>query len=302
MDVKLQDIAVKDVKPEPSGNKPEVNLVEQVNSTQPTETDDLLSRVTKFEQEASPANKSEEQIDKEIYNDAEFRQKIDAVQDPQLKEYLIQLRKSGVRGVNEKLSEIAEIRKELQAVKEGIIPKGWSPERVKQLINDPEFLQAAQQVAGVQPEIESDEYIPDAVKKELSELRNKVSSWEKGMTEMQKRQIQQNLERQHSELSNKYGNYDRNKVDEIRKELLEGKIQATNEHLYKAFYHDDNVRRAYEMGRRDASKGIQEKQEASSYEGTNQIRNSDISPEKEETNKQFWNRIINKRMEELHKK
>ena len=154
MDVKLQDIAVKT---EPSGNveQPEVKPVEQGESTQPNQAEDLLSRVTKFEQEASPANKSEEQIDKEVYNDAEFRKKIEAIQDPELKEHLVQLRKSGVRGVNEKLSEIAEIRKELQSVKEGIMPKGWSPERVKQLINDPEFLQAAQQVAGIQSTVGS---------------------------------------------------------------------------------------------------------------------------------------------------
>lgn len=302
MNVKLQDIASQTPtgNPNPEGNIPEGQPADQTQqqSSQQPNTDDLFKRVTQFVENENPANKSEDEIDNDIYNDAEFRKKIDAIEDPQLKEYLTKLRKSGVRGVNEKLSEIAEIRKELQAVKSGLQKEGWSPQRIQQLMNDPEFLKAAQQVVGSQNVSDDDEYIPDSVKQKLAELddiKKQMQNWQQAIA-------QQNFEQQHNQLSRKYGNYDRNKIDEIRKELLEGKIQATNEHLYKAFYHDENLKRAYELGKKDAMSGIDEKQQANSFEGVTQFKNKEVKPEDNETSKQFWNRIVKSKIEALNKK
>jgi len=264
---------------------------------QQTQTDDLLSRVTKFVKDKDLTTKSDDDIDKEVYNDAEFRAKIDAIQDPTLKEYMVKLRKSGIRGVNEKLTEIADIRKEIQSLKEGIIPKNWTPERVQQLIKDPEFLQAAQQVAGTTDESDG-EYVPESVKKKLAEIDNIKNQ----LMQQQQNQFLQNIEQEHQVLSQKYGNYDRNKVDEIRKDLLEGRIHANSEHLYKAWFHDENVRRAYEMGRQDERGGVSERQRATSFDGSSQQSNTDIKIEKTDSDKQVWQKIVNKAMMSIQKK
>ena len=39
----------------------------------PSQTDDLISKVTQFEVEQNPVNKSPEQVDAELFNDKEFR-------------------------------------------------------------------------------------------------------------------------------------------------------------------------------------------------------------------------------------
>ena len=276
--------------PTPEGNTPEGQASQPDQPSSQPKQEDLLTRVTKFVETESPTNKSDTQIDTDIYNDTEFRAKIDGLQDPELKEYMIQLRKSGIRGVNEKLGEIAEIRKEIQSIKGSQQPEKWSAQRVQNLINDPDFLAAAQQVTGVTPSNEDDEYVPESVKRKLAELdqvKSQMSAW-------QLQQFKQNIDNQHTQLSTKYGNYDRNKVDEIRKELLEGNIQATNEHLYKAWTHDENVKNAYEMGRRDAQEGITEKERSSSPSGYSQTQNSTMKAETKETDKQFWRRIVEK--------
>lgn len=270
--------------------------------TKQPNTDDLLSKVTKFVDEKTPANKSEDDIDVDVFNDAEFRKKIDALQDPELKQYMLSMRKTGVRGIQERLQEISEMRKELTALKQGINP-GWSPQRIQELLNDKEFLNAAQQVlgnTGIQQQSEDDEYVPDSVKRELQALREKTQQYEQQWNQFNQKQSQEQRIQEHNRLKERYGNYDPNKVDELITGLIQGKVQAGPEVVYKAYYHDENVKRAYEMGRRDALGGVQEKQQASSFStGTIQQPNSEIKPEKNETNKQFLNRIIQNKLSQL---
>jgi len=304
--MKLQDMSVSTTQPtqvvqqevkhvdQPQVKSQEATQEEKTPVSQQPKPDDLLTRVTKFVEKETPANKTEEQIDTEIYNDAEFRKKIDSIQDPQLKEYLTKLRKSGVSGVNTKLQEIAEIRKELQAVKQGLEPKGWSQERVQKLLSDPEFLQVAQQMTSQETE---DEYIPNSVKVKLAEVDNikaELNAWKQA-------KIQQDFESQHLQLSQKYGNYDKNRIDEIRKDLLEGKVQATNEHLYKAFYHDENLSKAYKLGLEDGRSGVKEKEQLSAFDGGKQVPNQDIKPNQGESSKQFWKRIVDNKLASLQK-
>lgn len=285
-----------------TGNTPETttNNVDQSQSAEGKHdsTDDLLSRVTKFVKDKDPNNKSPEEIDAEVYNDAAFREKIEKIQDPELKKHMELFRKSGITGLTKKFQEVAELRKEIQSLKDGITPKGWTPERIQQLIKDPEFLNAARQVADVPNEQTDDEYVPDSVKKKLAEIDNIKNQ----LLQQQQNQFVQKIEQEHQVLSQKYGNYDRNKVDEIRKELLEGKIHANSEHLYKAWFHDENVKKAYEMGRQDERAGVSEKQRASSFQGGSQTVNSDIKIEKTDSNQQVWEKIKQKALGSIQKK
>lgn len=272
-------------------------------ATKQPSSDDLLSRITRFVDDASPQNKSEDKIDEDVFNDAEFRKKIDSLQDPELKQYMISMRKTGVRGIQERLQEISEMRKELTALKQGINP-GWSPERVQQLLNDKEFLNAAQSVLGNQNQtLEDDgEYVPESVKQKLAKLEQENSQFKQQWNQFSQKQTMAQLQAEHERLKERYGNYDSQKVDELINGLIQGKVQAGPEVVYKAYFHDDNVKRAYEMGRRDALGGVKERQQASSFSSNSvQKPNSEIEPEKGETSKQFWNRIVNNKLSQLRK-
>jgi len=284
--------------------QPEQKPVEQAKeSTQQTSSDDLLSRITRFVDETSPKDKSEDKIDEDVFNDAEFRKKIDNLQDPELKQYMLSMRKTGVRGIQERLQEISEMRKELTALQQGINP-GWSPERIQKLLNDKEFLNAAQTVlgnTGQQEQFEDDgEYVPDSVKQKLAKLEEENSQFKQQWNNFSQQQTQAQRIQEHERLKERYGNYDPNKVDELITGLIQGKVQAGPEVVYKAYFHDDNVKNAYEMGRRDAMGGVTEKQQASSFH-TNSVQQptGEIKPEKDETNKQFLNRIIKNKLSQL---
>lgn len=279
--------------PKPEGNIPEG----QADKSQRPQTEDLLSRVTKFVETESPENKPEEKIDEEYFNDSELRKKIESIEDENLRNQFASLRKSLMRGANDKFQEIAEIRKELQSLKDGLQPKGWSPDRIQALMNDPEFLNAAKQVAGVS-EPEEDEYIPESVKnklKELDELKQKVGQWQNTLTKSQQEQA-------HQMLSSRYSDYDKTKIDEIHKSVLEKKVLPSFDDIYKVLNYEKNVKRAYEMGRKDALSGVSEKEQASSFQGISQTPNSEIKPEPNETNKQFWGKIIQKNLTSMQRK
>lgn len=289
-----ENLQVKETTQPEVGNTPTTEPAENNQQVQP---DDLLNRVTKFVETESPANKPEEKINEELFNDVELRQKIDSIEDEGLRTQFASLRKSLMRGANDKFQEIAEFRKELQNVKDGLQPKGWSPERIKQLMNDPEFLSAAQQVAGT-PQQEEDEYVPESVKnklKELDDLKEQVGKWQSTLTRSQQEQA-------HQTLKGRYADYNQEKIDEIHKDVLEKKIVPSYDDIYKVLNYVPNINKAYKMGRKDALEGIGEKEQASSFEGLNQTPNSEIKPEKEETNKQLWSRIADKAVTSMKRK
>jgi hypothetical protein len=258
------------------------------------EPEDLLSRVANFVEEKKPEGKSEDEIDGEVFNDAEFRRKIDAITDPELKDQMIRLRKSAISGVGQKFQEIAEIRKELQSLKERAVTQGnkWSAEKIQEMINDPEFIKAAQSVVG--NDNTDDEYIPESVKaqlRELADIKTKVGSWEEQMTRSQ-------MEQAHQVLTSKYGaDYDKNQIDSIHKSVLEGKVKPSFEDYYKAINYEKNVRRAYELGIKDARKGVEEKSEISSMDGIGQQPNQQLKPEVGESDKNFFKKIIQKNLQ-----
>jgi hypothetical protein len=209
-----------------------------------------------------------------------------------------------VRGIQERLQEISEMRKELTSLKQGINP-GWSPERIQQLLNDKEFLGAAQQVLGngiEQQNSDDDEYVPESVKREIDRLKQENSQFKQQWNQFNQRQSQEHIQREHQVLSEKYGNYDSKKVDELITGLIKGEVQAGPEVVYKAYFHDDNVKRAYEMGRRDAAGGFEEKRNVSSFSSnTVQQPNADLKAEKGESNKQFLQRIINNKLSQIRR-
>jgi len=269
----------------------------QATGTQEAPAEDLLSRVSKFVSSEVPKEDPKLEGISEHFDIKE----IDAITDPVAKEQALQAYKSFQRGFGEKFQELSQLKKEMEVLKsQGLQPAQteWTPERVQALASDPQFIAAASQVTGAVSG-DDDSIMSDAEKARMSSLQREVEELKKVSTQALRNQNVALRRSQHESLHTKYANYDPKEIDTITSDMLEGKIQATPEHIYKAFKHDDNVRKAYELGRIDERNGVSTKIASASPEGIQTTHSSPtIEPEKDESSKSFFNRIIQKRLAE----
>jgi len=206
------------------------------------------------------------------------------------------MRKSMMRGVNDKFQEMAILRKELEALKGQSQRPKFSANSVEELLQNQEFISEAQRISGKASEISQDESLSDVAKAEITRLKSELDTIKNGMAQQTSQQAQNEWNKHHEALQSRYKNYDRNRVDAIANELATGKINATPEYLYKAIYHDENVRRAYEMGRKESISKLEEKRNATSIDGINAVRNDGLAQDTSEDNKNFLQRIIANRL------
>jgi hypothetical protein len=266
----------------------------------PVTPDDLLSKVTQLEIEKSPAGKTDAEIDAVMFSDTELRAKLDAIQDPVLREQFINMRKSMMRGVNDKFQEMAVLRKDLEALKQsssGISGKPkFSANSVEELLQNTEFVSEAQRLTGKTDTLSSDDTLSAEAKAEISKLKSELDSVKNTMTQQNVSKAQAEWNNHHDVLSAKYKNYDRTEIDKVASDLAANRINVTPEYLYRVIHHDDNVRRAYELGRRESLSSSEEKKNATSIDGVNVVRNDSIQQNTGEDNRSFLQRIIATRL------
>jgi len=264
-------------------------MPEQGTTTQEAPAEDLLSRVSKFVASSAPV---EDPKLAGISADFDIKE-IDAITDPVAKEQALRAYKSFQRGFGEKFQEISQLRKEMEALKtQPAQSNTWTPERVQALANDPEFIAAASQITGGNQD-DDDSVMSDAEKARLSALQKEVEDLKKISNQALMQQQLAMRSQQHETLHTKYANYDPKEIDTITADMIQGRIQATPEHIYKAFKHDDNVRKAYELGRKDEREGVSTKIASASPDGIQTTHSSpEIKSEEGESSKAFFNRII----------
>jgi len=190
------------------------------------------------------------------------REDWDKVQsDPSLKKYY----QSMLTDYQKKTSELSEQRRTIEQQKQSA---NWTPERIQQLLNDPTFVQAAQQVASVQNPPNSgltdQEYsaLTDKEKAQLNNMQNEVHQLKLQNYQMQQKQ-QDELLRQ------KYANYAPDIVDTTIKQLVNNEVMATREDIWKVRDYDAAVQRAYQLGKQDRQLENTEKSQSLSAEGYN---------------------------------
>ena len=269
----MQEIAKENVGIQP--------IVEPKVETPPVPPEeDLVSRASKVKLEAM----------KPLDEDRFDVKDIEKITDPVAKKYAETAYKSFQRGFNQKFQEIAELRKSLEAQKEQSTT--WTPDRVKQLTEDPKFVEAAKVVMASQAPTGSG--LTDAEYSALSASeKQQLNSMQSELQQLRLQSIQQGLKQQDEHISKKYANYDAKAVDIITNELLTGKVQATREDLWKVYDYENAVKRAYELGRTDAVPGIAERTSASAYDGLQITRPSQAeSPKEGESNTKAWGRIV----------
>jgi hypothetical protein len=247
---------------------------------------DLITRVAQhkpeeIKPEVKPTGISEPEFD--------FKD-IEKIADPAAKDYAMKAYKSFQKGFNQKFQEIADIRKSLESKQQETT--AWTPDKVQGLLKDPQFLTAAQQVAatqapsGFEGSQEQWSALSDGDKTKFQMLENKINLLE-----------QQNFQTmkvsQDEQLRNKYPNYNPEAIDILTADLLQGKVQATREHLWKVYDYDEAVRRAYQLGKEDRQLDTKEKVSSTSVEGiTTTSSKEKPTPEKGESNRAFWDRVV----------
>jgi hypothetical protein len=269
--------------PEPQGQQPAPQVTEPKKDETP-----LIQRVAKFMETNDPVTTGVP-----VEDDFKFDiNEIQKIEDPKARELAEKAYKSFQRGFNKKFQDLAELRKSLES-------QGgtWTPDRINKLLNDPSFLQAAQQVAGTtNPQtsgLTDEEWsaLNDKEKAQLTGMQNKINQLEQfNMTALKTQQD--------ASLKQTYANYNPQQVDTLLSDMMSNRIQATREHLWKVIDYEPAVDRAYRLGRQDERAGTSDRVSAISAQGVTAQPNQTIQPEKEESNLNFWKRIASKRLAE----
>ena len=235
---------------------------------------DLVTRVSQFKTEEP------QKQDDGKFNINDLDQAIEKLPDPNLKDQVLGLKKSLLRGENQKYQEIANLRKEYETKLSQL--STWTPERVQGLLKDPNFVNAAQSV--VVP--------PQGDTSMLSEPERKMLEDNNKQVQSLMYQNQQLLKvQQDAQLRTKYANYDPGVVDKVTEDLVNNRIQATREDLFKVIDYENAVQRAYQLGKQDRAMENQEKVQGMTYQvGQTQTPQSSLQREKGETVQQFMQR------------
>lgn len=246
----------------------------------PEVKEDLLTRVKQFKQE--PVKKEADNpfgLTKEDY---------DAVQkDPTLQKFY----KSMLSDYTRKTQNLSEKERELESKKTG----HWTADRIqRELLNDPMFVQEAQKLA--QAQSPQDEYsgLTEREKAEIKQAREEARYAQLKLQQFEQRQLDESLK-------TKYESYNPEAVDILTADLLAGKVQATREHLFKAWDYDNMQKRvaeaAYELGLKDAKEGNLEKQQSMSTDGFSATPAKDVPKiEQGESNRDYFRRIALKNL------
>ena len=195
-----------------------------------------------------------------------------------------------------KTQGVSDIKKQLdEQIKASA---NWTPERVQGLLNDPNFVQAASQVAATRNPPNSgltDQEFSTLTDKEKTQITN----MQQQLSQMQLQNWQMQQKQQDEQLKTKYANYAPDIVDTTVQNLVSGKVQANREYVWKAIDYNDAVNRAYQLGLQDREATIQEKQQSSSLSGFNTTPTNDVPPINQgESNVAYFKRIANRRLEE----
>ncbi len=270
--------------PEPTVVEPQVvpSVVNPAVKSEP----DLITKVTQFKKETVQPEGVDINFDyKELEN----------IKDPVAKEVAMKAYKSMQAGATKKFQEASQLKKEAEEKLKSVEKKQWTPELIqKELLNDPQFLSAAQLISGNNNNTESS-LLSDEEKAEMNRLKNKV------MTLEQSNQLAL-ISQEDAQLSSKFSDYNSVRIDEALSNLVNTQPHKLREYVYKATFHDEHVKAAYEMGLQESKKNNQEKINAFSANGS-QVNSSENIPVKDkgESDTAYFIRLAQSRMAQMKK-
>lgn len=164
-------------------------------------------------------------------------------------------------GFNKKYQAVADLRKKIEA--DGVQNDTWTPQRLQQYLNRPDFIQAAQalqqQSAPQQWNGSQEEWsaLTDGEKSQFAAMSQQINR--------QGQQMEQILTAREDELlKQQYPDYNPQLVDKLKSDLISGSYQATRADIWKVANFESAVERAYRLGQEDAFKERTERGNAAS--------------------------------------
>ncbi len=251
---------------------------------------DLITRVSEFKKSKATA------ISTTNDNNTFFDYKeIEKITDPTSRKFAEDAYKSMQSGFTKKTQEIAETKRQLdQKVSE---MQNWSPERIqRELLNNPQFLTAAQQIAQVNNPPNSgltDEQfsaLTPQEKAQIDALKSKINTLEQS-------NFQATVAQRDSQLQTRYPDYNPAQIDETIRNLAQMNPLDIREHVYKSLKHDEDVANAYELGKQEA-RGLNQERISAITPNTTTSTNSDGLParEKSDTDQTYFMKLANFRL------
>lgn len=253
---------------------------------------DLITKVTNYKKQETP----KEPTDLVDIN-FDFKE-LENIKDPLAKDVAMKAYKSMQSGATKKFQEASTLRKEAEEKVKAIEQKmaemsTWTPDRIqKELLNNPGFLEAAQQIAGNQ---NTESLLSE-------EDRAKINSLENELKMLKQTNNHSIIAQEDVLLQGKYADYNPIKVDDALAQLAKMPPHKLREYVYKAMFHDEHVKSAYDLALQENKQQTQEKINAISMPGDNVNVNTGVSPkEKSETDVQYFVRLAQANKARLQK-
>lgn len=259
---------------------------------------DLITKVTSFKK-AAQVSVQTTSADGIVLD----QKMIDSITDPKIKEATINLQKSLQADYTRKTQAVSDSRKQVEQQLTDM--QTWTPEKVqKYLLNNPTFLQSAQQVAGNQNQnpnnsgLTDEQFsaLTDGEKAQLTSLRSEINS-------LKQVNMQAVTSQTDAQLRTKYSDYDPQVVDNSLRELMNMQPHELREYVYKAKMHDEHVANAYALRNEELNKLNQTRTNAISVDG-NTITNNDGMPVRQpnQNDRSWFETIANFRLAQSRSK
>lgn len=278
---------------------PEAPPAEPANIPKP---DDIMKRIAENKASQPPAKTEVPE---------ELKITLDDIKDPAMRQVLEEKKLNLEKYYNKRYMELAEKIKQTEAERQGL--NTWTPEKVDKLVQDQNFIQAAQQrlqqqatlqaPAGYQGSPEEWSALSESEKKAIYGGISQVEAKVNGLLAQQEQLLRlQDDER----IRQRIPDYNPLEVDQFTQDIQRGRISTIQlrELIWKAINHDKNVEQSYRFGFQDRQGDIRDKQVASTSSiGSASTQLSDEPPKRAENeNSQTWfSRLAKYRLDQSKK-
>ena len=256
----------------------ETPVVTPVSAPEP----DLLTRVSQFKLPESKIENPPEQPELAV------------ITDPVAKKAAMEAVERMRRGIQSSADKRIE-----EAQKLVNQSKSWTPQRIQQeLLNNAEFLQAAQMIQGQQPtqerQLTTEEYsaLTDNEKAQLAGVPQLKQELQNMKNQSFQNALNAQIAQKDATLRTKFSDYDPQAINEAAQRF--GKLTPADarEYIYKADKYESAVKNAYEMGKLEGQGKLQNKINAITPTGTNAVSNEGVPiRNKNESTQSYFSRI-----------
>lgn len=254
--------------------------------------EDIITRASKFIEANQPKETQHDGVD---FNSQEFNKILDGITDPVIKEQFIKKSKSLETGFNKKFMELASIRKEYESRLNQ--EQQWTPEKVQSLLQRSDFIEAAKAIVPSTPPegMTAEEYsmLSETEKQDLASVKQELGF-------LKNERMQTLKKEEDSRLMSRYSNYNPEAVDQLLNDMMNGKVQATREALWKVLDYEPMAKRVYAMAMADKQSQNQERVNASVVpSGASVVPNSDLPKQgTNQSSKQYFVELGKRRLAE----